>query len=120
MKSDKEKLPEEKENSRWYQLFLNKYAIVGALFVVWMFFFDRNSFFIHRELDKETRELVQEKNKFEKKLKEESIQYKKMTHDPDAIEKVAREKHFLKKEGEDVFIVEERVVKKTEENGEPK
>lgn len=108
---------QEKPNARWRKLVLNKYSIVLFIFVVWMFFFDRNSFFIHRELDKQIRALKVEKAELEKKLEHESLQYNKMTKDPDAIERVAREKHFLKKEGEDVFIIEKKVVTKPKENG---
>ena len=32
---------------------LNKYFITVFAFLVWMIFFDQNSFFVHRELDKQ-------------------------------------------------------------------
>lgn len=115
MDPKKDKIKSEK-TFLWKRIFLNKYLIVLILFAVWMIFFDQNSYFIHKELDKEYRELSKQKDYYENKLTEETIQIKKMKTDPDAVEKVAREKHFLKKEDEDVFIIEKRKVKKNEVN----
>lgn len=100
------------EKSRWYKFFLNKYLIVSVLFVVWMIFFDQNSFLIHRELDKEITELKKEEIKYSEKFEKESIQLQKMKTNPNEVERIAREKHFLKRENEDVFIIEKRKVNK--------
>ncbi len=100
------------KSSRWYKIFLNKYLIVGAFFLVWMIFFDQNSYFIHRELDKEIKELNRDKKYYQEKLEKETIQINRMKVDSSEIERIAREKHFLKKENEDVFIVEKQKVKK--------
>lgn len=109
-------IPENNQKkSKWYRIFLNKYLIVTILFIVWMFFFDQNSYFIHKDLDKETSELKIRKDYYQKRLQEEQEAIHKMKTDPKALEKVAREKHFLKKENEDVFIIEERKVKKPAE-----
>jgi len=107
------------KSSRWYKIFLNKYLIVGVFFLVWMFFFDQNSFFTHRELDKEINELNRNKKYYQEKLEKETIQINRMKKDSSEIERIAREKHFLKKENEDVFIVEEQKVKKTNPNEQP-
>jgi len=95
----------------WYRFIWNKYLIVTLLFAIWMFFFDQNSFFIHRELDKQVNELEHDKKIYQEKLQKETIQIHQIKTNPDAIEKIAREKHYLKKENEDVFIVEERKIK---------
>lgn len=102
---------------KWYRILLNKYLIVAVLFVVWMLFFDQNSFLIHRELDEQIKELKHDKKSFAEKLKNENAKIQEMKSDSNEIERVAREKHFLKKEGEDVFIVEEKkVTKQTKED----
>lgn len=110
MNPEKDKIEEEK-SGRWYRFFLNKYLIVTLIFVAWMVFFDQNSFFIHKELDKEVKSLTKEKKYYEEKLEKETIQIHKMNSNASEIERVAREKHFLKKEGEDVFIIEKEKVK---------
>lgn len=113
----------EKENNKtifpkkWYKLLLNKFLIVSILFVVWMVFFDQNSYFIHKELDEEIKELKIEKSQYEERLERETIQLRELQTNPSEIERIAREKHFLKKENEDVFIIEERKVKNEENDG---
>lgn len=106
----------EKKNTRWYKFFLNKYLIVTLLFAVWMIFFDQNSYFIHKDLDKEIQDLTKAQKVYSEKLEKETIQIHQMKTNAVEIERVAREKHYLKKENEDVFIIEEQKVKKPEQN----
>lgn len=108
------------KSSRWYKIFLNKYLIVGVFFVVWMIFFDQNSWFIHKELDNEIEKLNRDKKYYEEKLQKETIQINRMKIDSNEIERIAREKHFLKKENEDVFIIEEQKIKKIVPDEQPK
>lgn len=110
MKEEKPKKISGKKN-RWYKLFLNKYLIVGVLFLVWMLFFDSNSWLIHRQLDKQINELEKEERLYGGKLEKETLRINELNADPDAIEKVARERHFLRKENEDVFVIEKKEVK---------
>lgn len=108
------------KSSRWYKIFLNKYLIVGVFFLVWMVFFDQNSYFIHKELDNEIKKLNRDKNYYQEKLVKETIQINRMRRDSNEIERIAREKHYLKKENEDVFIVEEQKIKKPVTDEQPK
>ena len=38
-------------NKKWVRIITNRYMIILILFVVWMLFFDTNSFLIHNELN---------------------------------------------------------------------
>lgn len=105
-----------KKSTKWYKIVLNKYLIVTLLFAVWMIFFDQNSYFIHKELDKEIQDLSKAQKIYQEKLEKETIQIHQMRTNAEEIERVAREKHYLKKENEDVFIIEEQKVKKPEQN----
>jgi len=116
MNPEEDKIPKNKSN-RWYKILLNKYLIVSVFFIAWMIFFDQNSYFIHKELDKEIKHLEQDKKYYREKLDRESIQIEQMKTNVDEIERVAREKHYLKKENEDVFIIEEQKVKKVTADG---
>lgn len=97
---------------KWFKQLLNKYVIVSVLFVVWMLFFDQNSYLIHRDLDKQIKELKHDKRTFTEKLEKEKQKIDRMKKDSNEIERVARERHLLKKADEDIFIVEERKHKK--------
>lgn len=105
-----------KKPKAWWSFLWNKYTIVAVIFAVWMYFFDRNSYFIHKELNHEIKVLSQEKQQFKEKLEKESLQLQQMKSDPEEIERIARERHFLKKENEDVFIIEQRKIKKKTED----
>ena len=83
----------------------NRYVLVLALFIVWMVFLDNYSFLDHRILNKEIKELEDNKKYYqdEIKLDEEKI---KLLKNPDQIEKYAREKYYMKRDSEDIYIIE--------------
>jgi len=94
---------------------MNKLMLVILLaFIIWMLFFDENSFFTHREINKEIEKL----ESTTKYYKEEIGKDKKMIDDlnnPESLEKFAREKYKMKKENEEIFIIEFDSVKKEED-----
>ena len=83
----------------------NKYALIIVLFLVWMFFFDMNSFLVHHKLNKEINEIEHKISHFSEKLKQDSVQYYTLKNSKNAREKYARENYFMKKKNEDIFIV---------------
>lgn len=84
------------------------------LFLVWMIFFDANSYLIHHELDSEINALDDNAEFYQKEINHDKIFIKKM-EDSNQMEKFAREKYYLKKENEDIYIiVNEDSIKKEE------
>ena len=80
------------------------------LFLIWMLFFDSNSWLVHRELNKKVYKLETQKDFYRegiKKDKEELLTIKTDT----GLEEYAREKLFMKKEGEEIFIIEFDTIK---------
>ena len=75
------------------------------LFSIWMFFFDTNSYFIHNELNKSIETLENNKEIYKDEIKEDKAFIDKMK-DSNEVEKYAREKYYLKKENEDIYIIE--------------
>lgn len=102
----------ENKKRKLYRKLLNKYLISAIVFIVWMLFFDQNSYMIHRELDKQIRELKHDRKSYSEKLEKEKARIEEMKSDSTEIERVARERHYLKKKDEDIFIIEEKKVKK--------
>ncbi len=45
------------KNKKWFAILTNTYVLVLTVFAIWMLFFDTNSLLIHRELEKEIRNL---------------------------------------------------------------
>lgn len=90
----------------------NRYFILTVAFAVWMIFFDQNSFFVHRELDKQIKLLEVDEQYYQEHLDTESEKLNQLNSNPAEIERIAREKHFLKKDDEDIFIIQEEKVTK--------
>jgi len=85
--------------------------LIFVLFLVWMTFFDENSFLNKNKLNKEIKELRKETQYYKKELKKD----KKMIHDlnnSDSLEKYAREKYQMKKKNEEIFLIEFDTLKK--------
>ncbi|HBR54659.1 MAG TPA: septum formation initiator family protein [Flavobacteriaceae bacterium] len=95
----------ELKKKRWFRILGSTYILIIVLFIVWMIFFDTNSYFIHKELNDEIEALEENKEFYQKEIGKDKEFLDKMK-DSNEIEKFAREKYFLKKEGEDIFIIE--------------
>ena len=87
------------------KIFSNKYLLIVLLFSIWMFFFDTNSYFIHNELNNSIESLENNKEIYKDEIEVDKIFINKMK-DSNEVEKYAREKYYLKKENEDIYIIE--------------
>ena len=94
------------KNKKWVLIISNKYLLILILFFVWMFFFDTNSFFIHQELNDDINKLENNKKVYQEEIKNDKVFIDKMK-DSNEIEKFAREKYYLKKDDEDIYIIEQ-------------
>ncbi len=93
-----------KEN-KLFRIISNKYVIILILFVIWMGFFDENSFMNHRELDEEIEKLENANEYYDKQIETDQKIIDNL-NDPDSLEKYAREEYKMKKKNEDIFIIE--------------
>jgi cell division protein DivIC len=91
---------------RTLSLLRNKFLLATAAFVVWMLFFDRNDVFTQMERRSELNELKQSKQYFEKQIAENRKFSKDLQFNASAIEKYAREKYLMKRDNEDLFIIQ--------------
>lgn len=89
----------------FFKIATNIYLIILTVFVVWMLFFDENSYLTHREFDKEIKDLKTWIQHHEQRIAEDKEVIKKLK-DSLELERYAREKYLMKKENEDVFIIE--------------
>jgi cell division protein DivIC len=84
----------------------NKFLLATTAFVVWMLFFDRNDVFTQMERRGELNELRQSKQYFEKQIAENRKFSKDLQFNASAIEKYAREKYLMKRDNEDLFVIQ--------------
>lgn len=91
--------------------------LILILFLVWMFYFDTNSYFIHKELNDDVNALEETKEFYNEEIKKDKAFIEKMK-DSDEVEKYAREKYYLKKQNEDIYIIENKDSLKLNEKNE--
>ncbi|MGB0477558.1 MAG: FtsB family cell division protein [Flavobacteriaceae bacterium] len=99
-------------NSRWFKVGTNIYLLVSVFFIVWMLFFDTNSFRILWSLESKIDDLEQQKKELIRQIDEDRLMIQKLS-DSIELEKFGREQYYLKKADEDIFIVEFRDSVKT-------
>ncbi len=83
----------------------NFYFISFVLFGVWIVFFDTNDLFTQYYRQQRVKRLESEKNFYIQKSTEIKQDRRDLAQDAEALEKFAREKYFLKRPKEDVFII---------------
>ncbi len=93
------------ENHPWLKFLGNKYFLVSVFFCVWMLFLDNYSYLDHRVLNNEIDELQDNKVYYQNEIKKDISHIKKLKN-PAQIEKYAREKYYMKRENEDIYIIE--------------
>jgi len=93
------------KQKKWVRVLGSMYVIILLLFLTWMVFFDTNSYFIHKELNDDINALEQTKEFYREEIDKDKRFIEKMK-DSDEVEKYAREKYYLKRENEDIYIIE--------------
>lgn len=83
----------------------NRYVIILVIFVVWMGFFDENSLVNQREFDKEIMKLKNEQDYYKSEINQDKDFINKH-NDREELEKFAREKYKMKKENEEIYLIE--------------
>ena len=96
-----------KENFGFFlPLLRNKYGLSLILFFAWIVFFDSNNF-IERTINlRQMHWLEKDKIFYEEKIKEDRAKLEELESNPANLEKFARENYLMKKDNEDVFIIE--------------
>jgi cell division protein FtsB len=87
------------------KIFGNRYVLVIIFATVWLIFLDNYSYFEHRVLDKEIQELEENKEYYIQEIKKDSTSIKQLNNS-DQTEKYAREKYYMKRDKEDIYIIE--------------
>lgn len=93
------------KNINYANLIKNKYVWVLLFFIVWMLFLDNYSYFDSRVLNKQIDELETNKKYYQEEIAKDQENIK-LLKNPNQIEKYAREKYFMKKDSEDIYIIE--------------
>ncbi len=90
--------------NRLFKLIKSTYGVIIILFIFWMIFFDSNSLIIHNELNNDINELDVQKSYYEEEIAKDNIELQLIQTDS-GLEKYAREKLFMKKDNEEIFLI---------------
>tara|TARA_R110002096_G_scaffold160139_1_gene326221 strand:- start:46 stop:354 length:309 start_codon:yes stop_codon:yes gene_type:complete len=93
-------------HTRWFKILTNKFTLTTIGFVVWMLFLDVNSFLIHNELNNEVNELEGSIEYYQTEIARDKQNLEELTTDPAKFEKFAREQYWMKKPGEEIYLIE--------------
>ena len=91
--------------NRLLELLRNKYFLSVAAFVVWMLFFDKNDILAQYEFKSEVSKLQEEKDFYTTEIETVKKDLNELNSNLNTAEKFAREKYFMKKDNEDVFVI---------------
>ena len=98
------------KNRPFFKIITNIFVLIFISFSIWMLFFDENSYLVHRKFDKEINDLENTIRFYESKIKDDKATIKKL-QDSLQLERFAREKYLMKKENEDIYIIEFDTIK---------
>ena len=92
---------------KWFSVLTNKYLLSFVFLIVWIVFFNEINIFDQKDKLQELSNLNKKKAYYIKEIEAAKQELSDMKNNPEALEKYAREKYLMKKEGEDIYIVEE-------------
>ena len=84
----------------------NKFFLSTAFFAIWILFFDKNDLFTQTARGNELTSLKKSKEYYSEQIEQERKISEELQSNPATIEKYAREKYLMKRENEDLFIVQ--------------
>ncbi|MDX9909929.1 MAG: septum formation initiator family protein [Mariniphaga sp.] len=92
---------------KWYKVLKNKYFIASLLFLIWIVFFDENSFVSHAENIRRLDELNRQKDYYLEQIEADKQKLEDLNSGYIQLEKFAREQYYMTKPDEDLFIIVE-------------
>ena len=95
-----------------FSILSNKYVIALAIFAVVILFTDHNNLFEQWDRKQELKELQAKKAYYQQEIEKTKKQLADLSNNSSALEKYAREKFLMKRDSEDVFVVDSNNVSK--------
>ena len=89
-------------------IFKNFYFVTGISFLIWMVFLDSNDLINRFRLSAKLSALDNEREYYHEKIQEVEKDRQELMGTTELLEKFAREKYLMKKQSEDIFIIEEK------------
>ena len=91
--------------NKYLKPFKNIFGLGLLGFIIWMLFFDSNSLLAHMELNAEMEKAEKQKEHYQKGIESDLQEIEKLETE-EGLEKFAREEYYMKKEKEEIYIIE--------------
>ena len=93
------------KSSKFFKFFSNVYILITTVFLIWIIFIDSNSLAVNMKLKSQINELENKINHLQNEIdQDQKLIYN--LRNLDSLEKYGREKHFMKKQNEEIYIIE--------------
>ena len=99
------------KNNKLFKILTNIFVLIFIPFLIWMLFFDENSYLVHRKFNSEIKDLESTVSFYKTKIAEDKATIMKL-NDSLQLERFAREQYLMKKENEEIYIIEFDTIKK--------
>ena len=96
--------------NRFIKIITNVFVLILIPFLIWMTFIDNNSYLVNRKLDHEISDLENTISFYKKKIEEDKATIKNLK-DSLQLERFAREKYLMKKDNEEIYLIEFDTIK---------
>jgi cell division protein FtsB len=101
-------------NKPFVKFITNKYVVILTIFIVWMAFFDENSLINQLEFNREIDKLESEKEYYKSEIYKDSLLINQLQN-KETLEKFAREEYNMKKDDEEIYLIEYDTLQKSEQ-----
>ena len=88
-----------------FKIFKNVFILISVVFAIWMLFFDTNSLLTHVELNRDIDDLEDENEYYKREIGKDKKEIETLSSDK-GLEKFAREKYYMKRDKEEIYIIE--------------
>src|SRR5215217_7186118 len=95
-----------------FSVLSNKYIIALSIFAVIILFTDHNNLFEQWDRKQQLKKLLVKKAYYQEEIEKTKRKLAGLSNDATAIEKFAREKFYMKRDNEDIFIIDSTKVSK--------
>ncbi len=90
-----------------YPIWSNRYFLSFFVFLLWVIFIDASSLVSQYTDNQKLFELKREKRYYQREIRKTKAELKELFADEQSLEKFAREHYYMKKDNEDIWLVQD-------------
>lgn len=89
-----------------FRIITNKFLLTGAAFFIWMVYFDQNNWTAQESRKKELIETEKNITYLNTEIAKLEKEHDELVSNPERLEQYARERYKMKRDNEDVYVIE--------------